>query len=168
LTVYFETLNRMTGTDSQSAPVARRERPGWLAIAFIGVCVLTAVALYLGGVRMVHRPSLRPSIAVLPFTAINADTDAGRFGSSLATHLTATLRNASELRMVDRAADVMVLGNVERAAGHRLVTARLVRTANRYQLWAHTYEFDPPGDSTALAQTIAAAVRAELHIRPDR
>ena len=168
MTVYFETLARMTETDSQSAPAARRERPGWLAIAFIGVCVLTAVTLYVGGVRMVHRPSLRPSIAILPFTAVNGDADAGRFSSSLATQLTGALRNAGELRVVDRAADVRVLGRVERAAGHVLVTARLVRTANRYQLWAHTYEFDPQGDSAALAQTIAAAVRAELHIRPER
>ena len=116
---------------------------------------------------MVHRPSLRPAIAILPFTAVTADADAGRFGSSLATQLTGALRHASELRVVDSAPDVMVLGNVDRAAGHLLVTARLVRTANRYQLWAHTYEFDPPGDSAALAQTIATAVRAELHIRPD-
>ena len=157
----------MTETDSQSAPAARRERPGWVAIAFIGMCVLTAVGLYVGGVRMVHRPSLRPAIAILPFTAVTADADAGRFGSSLATQLTGALRHASELRVVDSAPDVMVLGNVDRAAGHLLVTARLVRTANRYQLWAHTYEFDPPGDSAALAQTIATAVRAELHIRPD-
>jgi len=157
----------MTETDSQSTPAARRERPGWLAIAFIAVCVLTAVALYVGGVRMVHRPSLRPAIAILPFTAVTADADAGRFGSSLATQLTGALRHASELRVVDSAPDVMVLGNVDRAAGHLLVTARLVRTANRYQLWAHTYEFDPPGDSAALAQTIATAVRAELHILPD-
>ena len=168
MTVYFDTLARMTETDSESAPAARRERPGWVAIAFIGICVLTAVGLYVGGVRMVHRPSLRPAIAVLPFTAINADADAGRFGSSLATQLADALRNARELRVVDRAADVMVLGNVERAAGHLLVTARLVRTANRYQLWAHTYAFDTHGDSAALAQTIATAVRAELHIRPDR
>jgi hypothetical protein len=91
-----------------------------------------------------------------------------RFGNDEMTQLTGALRNAGELRVVDRAADVMVLGTVERAAGHVLVTARLVRTANRYQLWAHTYEFDPPGDSAALAQTIATAVRAELHIRPDR
>ena len=62
----------------------------------------------------------------------------------------------------------MVLGNVERAGGRLLVTARLVRTGNRYQLWAHTYEFDTQGDSAALAETIATAVRAELHIRPDR
>jgi len=158
----------MTETDSQTAPAARRERPGWVAIAFIGICVLTAVALYLGGVRMVHRPSLRPAITVLPFTAGNADVDAGRFGSSLAMQLTGVLRNARELRVVDRAPDVMVLGNVERAAEHMLVTTRLVRTANRYQLWAHTYELDPQGDSAALAQTIATAVRAELHIRPDR
>jgi TolB-like protein len=158
----------MTETDSESAPAARRERPGWLAIAFIGICVLTAVGLYVGGVRMVHRPSLRPSITVLPFNAADSDADAGSFGSSLVTQLIGVLRNAGELRVVDRAPDVMVLGNVERAAGHVLVTARLVRTANRYQLWAHTYEFDPPGDSAALAQTIAAAVRAELHIRPDR
>ena len=158
----------MTETDSESAPAARRERPGWVAIAFIGICVLTAVGLYVGGVRMVHRPSLRPSIAILPFNAADGDADAGRFGSSLMTQLTGALRNAGELRVVDRAADVMVLGTVERAAGHVLVTARLVRTANRYQLWAHTYEFDPPGDSAALAQTIATAVRAELHIRPDR
>jgi TolB-like protein len=168
LTVYFETLACMTETDSQTAPAARRERPGWVAIAFIGICVLTAVALYLGGVRMVHRPSLRPSIAVLPFTAGNADMDAGRFGSSLATQLTLALRNASELRVVDDAPDVLVLGTIESAAGYLLVTTRLVRTANRYQLWAHTYQLDPRGDSAALAQTMATAVRAELHIRPDR
>lgn len=157
----------MTETDSPSAPAARRERPGWLAIAFIGICVLAAVALYVAGVRMVHRPSLRPSIAVLPFTTVNADADAERFGASLATQLTGALRKAGELRVVDRAPDVQVLGSVERAAGHLLVTARLIRVANRYQLWSHIYELDPPGDSAALAQTIATAVRAELHIRPD-
>src|SRR5437660_665104 len=145
----------MTETDSQSAPAARRERPGWVAIAFIGMCVLTAVGLYVGGVRMVHRPSLRPSITVLAFIAVNADADAERFGVSLAAQLTGALRKAGELRVVDSAPDL-------------LVTVRLVRTANRYQLWAHTYEFDPQGDSAALAQTIATAVRAELHIRPDR
>jgi TolB-like protein len=158
----------MTETDSESAPAARRERPGWVAIAFIGICVLTAVVLYVGGVRMVHRPSLRPSIAVLPFNAVNGDADAGRFGPSLATQLTGELRKAGELRVVDGAADVLVLISVEKAAGYLLVTARLVRTANRYQLWAHTYQLDPRGDSAALAQTIATAVRAELHIRPDR
>src|SRR5438132_5444280 len=145
----------MTETDSQSAPAARRERPGWVAIAFIGMCVLTAVGLYVGGVRMVHRPSLRPSITVLAFIAVNADADAERFGVSLAAQLTGALRKAGELRVVDSAPDVLVQGSVEKTAGYLLVTVRLVRTANRYQLWAHTYEFDPQGDSAALAQTIA-------------
>jgi TolB-like protein len=156
----------MTETDSQSAPAARRERPGWLAIAFIGICVLTAVALYLGGVRMVHRPSLRPAIAVLPFTAVDAEGDAERFGASLAAQLTGALRNAGELRVADGAPDVLVQGSVEKAAGYLLVTVRLVRTANRYQLWSHVYQIDPRVETAALAQTIATAVRAELHIRP--
>src|SRR5215831_8496931 len=111
----------MTEADPQSAPFARRERPGWVAIAFIGMCVLTAVSLYVGGVRMVHKPSLRPAIAVLPFTTVNAD----------------------ELRVTDQAPDVQVMGSVEGAAGHVRVTARLIRKANRYQLWSHTYEVDP-------------------------
>jgi len=157
----------MTETDSQAAPAARRERPGWLAIAFIGICVLTAVGLYLGGVRMVHRPSLRPAIAVLPFNAANADADAERFGAGLAAQLMAALRNAGELRLVDRAPDVVVQGSVERAGGYLLVTARLIRTANRYQLWSHVYQIDRV-DTAALAETIATAVRAELHIRPGR
>jgi len=158
----------MTETDSQAAPAARRERPGWLAIAFIGICVLTAVGLYLGGVRMVHRPSLRPAIAVLPFTAVNADADAERFGAGLAAQLMAALRNAGELRLVDRAPDVVVQGSVERAGGYLLVTARLIRTANRYQLWSHVYQTDSGVDTGSLAQTIINAVRAELHIRPGK
>jgi TolB-like protein len=168
LTVYFETLARMTETDSQAAPAARRERPGWVAIAFIGVCVLTAVILYLGGLRMVHRPSLRPAIAVLPFHAANGDADAERFGAGLAAQLTGALRRAGELRVVDRAPDVVVQGSVEKAADYLLVTARLVRTANRYQLWSHVYQIDRRVDTAALAETIATAVRAELHIRPGR
>jgi len=137
-----------------------------MAIAFVGICVLTAVTLYLGGVRMVHRPSLRPAIAVLPFTA--ADADAERFGASLAAQVTVALRNAGELRVVDRAPDVVVQGSVEKPAGYLLVTARLVRTANRYQLWSHVYQIDPGVDTAALAQTIATAVRAELHMRPGK
>ena len=169
MTVYFDTLARMTTTDSQAAPTAPRERPGWVAIAFIGICVLTAVALYLGGVRMVHRPSLRPAIAVLPFIAVNSDTDAVRFGASLAAQLTGALRNASELRVVDRDPDVVVQGSVEKAAGrYLLVTARLVRTANRYQLWSHVYQTDPGVETAALAQTIVTSVRAELHMRPGK
>ena len=168
MTVYFDTLARMTETDSQAAPASRRERPGWVAIAFIGICVLTAVTLYLGGVRMVHRPSLRPAIAILSFTAVNAGADAERFGASLATQLTGALRNASELRMVDHDPDVVVQGSIEKASGYLLVTARLVRTANRYQLWSHVYQIDSGVDAAALAQSIATAVRAELHIRPGK
>jgi TolB-like protein len=139
-----------------------------VAIAFIGICVLTAVTLYLGGVRMVHRPSLRPAIAVLAFNADIAGADAERVGASLAAQLTGALRNASELRVVDRDPDVVVQGSVEKAAGYLLVTARLVRTANRYQLWSHVYQIEPGVDTAALAQTIAAAVRAELHMRPGK
>jgi len=168
LTVYFETLAHMTETDSQAAPAARRERPGWLAIAFIGLCVLTAVGLYLGGVRMVHRPSLRPAIAVLAFNAANADADVERVGAGLAAQLTGALRTANELRVVDHTPDVVVQVSVERAGGYLLVTARLVRTANRYQLWSHVYQIDPRVDTAALAQTISTAVRAELHIRPGK
>jgi TolB-like protein len=156
----------MTETDSQAAPATRHERPGWVAIAFIGICVLTAVTLYLGGVRLVHRPSLRPAIAVLAFTG--ADAEAERFGASLTAQLTGALRNAGELRVVDRAPDVTVQGSVEKPAGYLLVTARLVRTANRYQLWSHVYQIDPGVDTAALAQTIGTAVRAELHIRPGK
>jgi TolB-like protein len=158
----------MTETDSQAAPATRHERPGWVAIAFIGICVLTAVGLYLSGVRMVHRPSLRPAIAVLAFNADNAGADAERVGASLAAQLTGALRNASELRVVDRDPDVVVQGSVEKAAGYLLVTARLVRTANRYQLWSHVYQIEPGVDTAALAQTIATAVRAELHMRPGK
>ncbi len=156
----------MTETDSQAAPAARRERPGWVAIAFIGLCVLTAVGLYLSGVRMVHRPSLRPAIAVLAFTGVDADAE--RFGARLAAQLTGALQSAGELRVVDRNPDVTVQGSVAKAAGSLLVTARLVRTANRYQLWSHVYQIDPGMDPAALAQTIGTAVRAELHIRPGR
>ncbi len=158
----------MTETDPQPAPGLRRERPGWLAIAFIGICVLTPVALYLTGVRMIHKPSLRPAIAVLPFTAVDADAEAARFGDGLKAQLKDALRHASELRVVDRGADVVVQGTVERSAHRLRVTAWLIRAANRYQLWAHTYELDAQNDGAAsaqLAQTIATAVRAELHIR---
>ena len=110
----------MTEAHPQSAPFARRERPGWVAIAFIGMCVLTAVSLYVGGVHMVHKPSLRPAIAVLPFTTVNADDDAQRFGVKIAAELTGALRNAVELRVTDQAPDVQVMGSVEGADGHVL------------------------------------------------
>jgi len=158
----------MTEAHPQSAPFARRERPGWVAIAFIGMCVLTAVSLYVGGVHMVHKPSLRPAIAVLPFTTVNADDDAQRFGVKIAAELTGALRNAVELRVTDQAPDVQVMGSVEGADGHVLVTVRLIRKANRYQLWSHTYEEDPQSDSAVLAKTMAIAVRAALHTRAGR
>jgi adenylate cyclase len=180
----------MTQADHASSPdsLPRRERPGWMAIAFIAICVLTGVAMYLAGARMARKPSVSPSIAVLPFFSLNSGAEAERFSASFTLQLAGALGNAAGVRMAGSTgapqfdlrgadlreigrrlgADVLVVGTVEKSGERMRVTVRLIRAANRYQLWEHSYEFgaqDAVASEPEVSCEIVSAVRRELHVR---
>jgi TolB-like protein len=177
----------MPQADQQLAHTPPRERPGWMAIAFILVFVLAGVALYLTGVRLVRRPSAPSTIAVLPFASPGSDPETERFSNDLTAQLTSALAKVGSLHVADRAAalefkgktgkvqdagrrlgaEVLVEGTVDRSGNRLRVVARLVRTVNPYQLWSHTYEIDAQnaaGFENELTRAIAGAVQTELRV----
>lgn len=125
------------------------------------------------------RPALpdRPSIAVLPFNAMNADPEQDFFSDGLTEDITTALsklkgffviaRNTMftykgkpvDVRAIGRELGIRYVleGSVRRSGNRMRVTAQLIDAANEVHLWAERYDGDL-GDIFAIQDEITASV----------
>jgi TolB-like protein/Tfp pilus assembly protein PilF len=126
----------------------------------------------------------RPSIAVLPFANMSADTNQDYFSDGLAEEIINLLAHVSGLKVIARTSsfafrgkeqDVrqiaealgvthMLEGSVRRAGDRVRVTAQLIAAADGGHLWSERYDREV-SDLFALQDEIAAAITRALRIR---
>jgi len=141
------------------------ERPGWVAIALIGAFVLAAVGMFLVGAHLVKRtpgPDLS-AVDIVPFTGLTPDAGRQSLGAHFTTGLAAALSGGRGLRVVSGpGAGALLEGSVQQSGDRLRVAARLIRAADRNQLWAHQYDFavpDTPAAQAEIARDVAAVLR---------
>ncbi|MBS1872763.1 MAG: tetratricopeptide repeat protein [Acidobacteria bacterium] len=132
----------------------------------------------------VHRPTVIPAVAVLPFTAVGGDPEDEYFCDGLAEELTTALSRVPGLKVIARTSsfafknkpadvveisrllrvDSLVEGAVLRSANRLRVTVRLIRSADSSSIWSERFD-RASGDVFAIQSEIAEAVTDALHVR---
>ena len=125
-----------------------------------------------------------PSIAVLPFANMSAETDNDYFSDGLAEEIISALTQAPGLKVTARASafwfrgkdlEITEIGqrlNVEhvlegsvRKVGSRIrITAQLIKVADRFQLWSERYDREMT-DVFAVQDEIAQAIVEKLKVK---
>ena len=127
--------------------------------------------------------SMRPTVAVAPFTNLTADPANDYLAEGIAETLMTMLAQVSELNVIGPAssfslkgsiedprvvgsklgAGALLAGSVQRDDNHIRVSAQLVETTDGTQLWAATYD-RPESDIFAVQDAIATEVTRALSI----
>jgi TolB-like protein/Flp pilus assembly protein TadD len=155
----FRGRTRPASVPTPPVPAANLRRHAWIAIAATLVVVLLALALY-----RLDRPESsslppNPTIAVLPFDNLSADSDDQYFCFGLMDEITTALAKTGALKVVARTssarfkrgddivtigrqlrADVVLEGSVQKTSGHVKVTAQLINAADNLHIWSERYE----------------------------
>ncbi len=140
-------------------PTAKLRRPAWIAIAATFAAVLLVLGLYRlkrSGASSLPR---NPTIAVLPFDNLSADSDNQYFCFGLMDEITTALAKTGALKVVARtssarfkrgddiatiarqlSADVVLEGSVQKTPGRVKVTAQLINAANNLHIWSESYD----------------------------
>jgi TolB-like protein len=146
------------------APAAAARSGGRILPALIAILVVALVASGLWYLRT-GREAPQPTIAVLPFTALDADPDSGNFGRSVADAIGAALvqtganvpdgeiQTASDARKSGAA--LIVSGTVRRDGSTYRITARVDSPREGATLLTNEFEAEL-GDAPALPGRVAA------------
>ena len=178
-------LGPATVTGATAAARTATARRTWTLITAAGVVIAAAIAGLFVSQRTETpaRPAVVaaavPSIAVLPFVELGADST-GLAASAVATELTSALARDGRVRVasgntavalqkrlalgqtVVDAVTLYVEGVVQREKNRVRVDARMVNAADGFMVWAQSYE----GDATqllALRREIGDAVTEAVH-----
>jgi TolB-like protein/Tfp pilus assembly protein PilF/tRNA A-37 threonylcarbamoyl transferase component Bud32 len=170
-------------TASMAARIGRGRRTGYLV-------ALGALVVLAAGVVVVWQHSRGAttnatsegrSVAVLPFENIGSDTSNAYFSDGMTEEVMNALDEIPGLRVASRgsafafkgkAVDAreigrrlgvthIVEGSVRRAGGRLRLNARLVSTANNYEVWSKRYDRDV-SDVFAVQDELARAIAGEL------
>ncbi|MEH6550627.1 MAG: hypothetical protein V7744_11630 [Pseudomonadales bacterium] len=129
------------------------------------------------------------SIAVLPFVNMSGDKDNEYFSDGIAEELINLLAQISDLRVVARTSafafkgktediraigekldvDTILEGSVRKADNRLRITAQLIKVADGYHLWSHSYDreiTDIFAIQDEIASAIVEALKAQLGIEP--
>jgi serine/threonine-protein kinase len=188
-------LGPSTITGAAIAARARSSRQRRLGLAVASVLVLAAAIAGAMLVRRNAQPALSavvatpvpPSIAVLPFVELGADSSQ-LAAEAIATELTSTLARDRRVRVasgnsaialqkrlslgqkVSDAVTLYVEGVVQREAGRVRVDARMVNAADGFMVWAQSYEGNANqllALRTEIGAAVAEAVRSQLGLPAD-
>ena len=154
---------RLSELPGDGATPAHASRPRRILLAALAIAVIAALAgaLYW---RTAGEPR-RPTIAILPFTPLNADVDTRNYGESFA----ATIGNAlaqtgatlpdGDIRTIRDARDtdaaLIVSGTVRREGSNYLVTARVDSARDGTTLLTNEFQADSNAAATLPAQVAA-------------
>ncbi|MBZ5724382.1 MAG: hypothetical protein LAP87_05235 [Acidobacteriia bacterium] len=166
-----------------AAPIAAAGwRPRWLLP--VAVPATLAAALALGAFVWVAR-SGPTSIAVLPFTSLDATPDSEYLAEGIAEDLMTSLARMPGLRVVartsafqfrdrnisartvgrDLGASVLLEGSIRGNRNHLKIAAQLVNAASGFDLWSESWE-GAVGDAPLFEEQIVRAVSQELGKAP--
>ena len=163
----------------------------WIGVAAAALIVALAGGVWLVRDAGRRRPQgmppvsqTTPSIAVLPFADMSAGKDQQYFADGLAEELLNALAQIPELRVAARTSsfqfkgknedprtigqklDVATIleGTVRKDGRHVRITAELVKVADGFDLWSHTYDREL-NDIFAVQDDIAREVLSALKVR---
>lgn len=148
------------------------------AAAIVALCLAALTIWSLGAAR---GDATAPTIAVLPFLNLSGDSANEYISDSLADELTGVLAEAKDMRVVARTSafqfkgrsmDIRQIGNLlgarailegslSKQIGQYRIVVQLIRTADGYHLWSHTYEARPE-DLQRVEIEIARATESAL------
>ena len=144
---------------ASTAAVRSKRIRRWTAVAAISSAVL--LAWWLDRLNRPRHSSLppNPTIVVLPFDNLSADSDNQYFCFGLMDEITTALAKTGALKVVARTssarfkrgddiatiarqlnADVVLEGSVQKTAGRVKVTAQLINAADSLHIWSESYE----------------------------
>lgn len=172
-------------SDARRASFVFRERRRWLPGFAFAAATIGMLAVVSARSAPVERPSVAaagPSIAVLPFEDVSEQHDNQYFGDGMTEELINSLAKIPDVRVASRTSAFVYKGRTldVREVGQRLgvasvlegsvrksgsklrITARLVSTADGYQLWSEVYErrvTDVFAIQEEMANTIVGNVR---------
>ena len=166
------------------AGLAAPVRPSHLRWSMAAALVLVAAAATFAIWRSAPRPSGTPSVAILPFENLSAESDSEFFTDGLHDSVIGHLARARNLKVISRtsvmgyrggtdlkeiaralAVDHVVEGSVQRAGDRLRVTVQLVDAATDGHLWSAEYDrnlADVFAVQADIARQVASAVHAEL------
>lgn len=171
---------------SPAQPFKMKASSRHLALRVAGWVLFLAViaGFWLARTKRVElAPTVRPSIAVLPFVNMSADKDQEYFSDGLAEELLDTLAKIPELRVAARTSSFQFKGKSAKLAdigrelnvatilegsvreeGKRLrISAQLIKVSDGFSLWSETYDREL-NDVLAVEQEIAQSVAASLKV----
>ncbi len=131
-----------------------------------------------------QRTSVRPSLAVLPFSNLSGDPDLGHLCDGVTEDIITGLGRFRLLFVIDRhsssavsqqASDVaeigrrlgvcfLVQGSLKRLGDRVRITVRLIEAGSRAQLWGEAYD-SPLSDILAVPDKVTGAIVSTLHGR---
>jgi TolB-like protein/DNA-binding SARP family transcriptional activator/Tfp pilus assembly protein PilF len=164
---------------SSSAPL-RRWRGRWLAAAGVGAVLVIAAGLQLWP----GDSATEPSIVVLPFANLSADSANEYFSDGLTEEIITRLAAVPGLKVISRTSamhykgsskplpqiagelgvDHVLEGSVRASGGRLRIAAQLIDARDDHHLWADSYE-DDPADAFRLQEEIARQVVDAMELR---
>jgi len=174
---------REASAPREASRLFRRRK--FLAAGVVILLVFAAFVVFWKGSGLPgRRPTISPTIAVLPFTDMSPQQEQEHFGDGLTEDLQSQLTRVSGLRVAGgvssgrfkgKAENPRVIGkelNVStllqgsvRKQGNRVrITAHLIRAADGFALWSDTFDRDL-NDIFALQSEIARSVAGALQVK---
>lgn len=151
-----------SGVQNQS-PLPQRRL--WVLAAALALAIAAALATYLINKESPRRPASKPTIALLPFTAVSPDADLREIASQSRESISHTLSETGiPVRLVDSktagqssAGDFMLSGEVSRAADKVAITVHMDEAAHGVTILTQKFEATG-GDIRNLPERIGAQV----------
>jgi serine/threonine-protein kinase len=176
-------VTALADADGTAVAGANQPRAARTRRAVVGAVMLGVIALALGVVWRAPWRLSEPSIIVLPFENLNADSDSALVVDGLTNELIDRLTGIDGLRVASRTpalargtvrptladlgaqagADVVLDGSVRTSGNGLRISARLTRVSDDRTLWARTFE-RAAGDVFAIQDEIALAIVNELRL----
>ena len=177
-------LKQLRRNDPVDATTTKKRRAFGVRLGVAAVILGVGLAFL---IRMMFRPEIDRSIAVLPFRDFSPAKDQEYFTDGIAEQISNSLAKIHGLFVVARTSafafknrneDVrdigrrlhvshMLEGSVNRSKGRIRVDAQLIDVSNGFQMWSESYD---SGDSDLfslqkdVAQKVASALQVELHL----
>jgi TolB-like protein/class 3 adenylate cyclase/Tfp pilus assembly protein PilF len=185
-----EKLRQARVTQSAPAAAASEAKPArrlsGLVAALIGAAALVAVAaFYVFSHRIVSKPILEKSVAVLPFENLSRDPDNAYFADGIQDEILTRLSKIADLKVISRTSTQqyqskpgnlseiakqlgvahIVEGSVQKAGNAVHINVQLIKAATDAHLWGESYDRELQnifGVEGEVAKAIAEQLRAKL------
>jgi serine/threonine-protein kinase len=168
-----------------SLPVVHGSAPSrrWTALALLIVAVALGAGLLVWRTRARNANAVsQTTLAVLPFLNLTGDSAKEYLGDSLTDELTEALAESSDMRVVARTsafqfkgknqdireigralnAGALLEGSISLREGNFRIVVQLIRAADGYHLWSHTYDASSAGLSRMETEIAASTEQALL------